>query len=57
MEIIEYESWDKYYEDARRVEGDKKMQSYLDKWHSLLLGQAKTELYTELTDGLDIFEK
>lgn len=57
VEIVEYESWDKYHEDARRVEDDKEMQSYLDKWRSLLFAQAKTEVYTELIDGTGNSEK
>jgi quinol monooxygenase YgiN len=52
IEIIEYESWDKYQQDNARVETDRMMRDYLERWRGLLLEPPKVELYAELTDSL-----
>jgi len=47
IEVIEYDNWSKYCEDAARLESDETMKSYIEEWRSLLLAPAKIEVFTE----------
>jgi quinol monooxygenase YgiN len=49
VEIIEYDNWDKYHEDAARLNSDATMKSYIEEWRTLLLEAPRVETFTELT--------
>ncbi|HYE25579.1 MAG TPA: antibiotic biosynthesis monooxygenase [Clostridia bacterium] len=52
IEIVEYESWDKYQEDHRRVEADPAMHEYLARWRALLAEPAKVEVYNDISGSV-----